>query len=682
MKHIDKYTIISILSSFLLFSCSEGLEIKSGSMILSVDKDMHMMVELTGNDAPLTEKSQTEYIELEEGTVSDFKLKSRDTRVVGDTTVYTLIGEASMPFGGTIKKIQTISVDRRFPGMAVTEVKYVNESSRDLHVVKWVNHAFRVIDNEDTPAFWSFQGQSTIERADWILPVDSTFYQRNYMGMNDSDYGGGIPVTCLWRRDQGIAVGHVELSPRLVSFPVKKSKYDNYAEVAVESAGESVVAFTQGDTISTVRTFVSVYEGDCFAPLRQFSEYMQVSGLVMPESEPAAFEPMWCAWGYEREATFAEILGTLPKVKELGIKWATVDDGYQIAEGDWELDTKRFPGGDRDMVDLVKKMKAYGLKVQLWWAPLAADPGTKVLKENPDFITLSKQQTPHYITWWDSYYLSPVDSGVVSYSRDLVDRFMKKYDFDGLKLDGQHLNSVHPDYNWKHHPECPQYSYEQLPGFFKMIYDESRSINPHAVIQNCPCGCCMSFYNLPYTNQTVASDPTSSWQVRLKGYVYKALVPRTAYFGDHVELSDHGDDFASSFGIGAVLGTKFTWPKNNPKVKADYRLTPEKEVIWKKWFSLYNEKMLSTGEYVNGLYDIGYSRPEAHVIRKDGTLYYAFYASSFDGDILVKGLEEGKKYELYDYFNEVSLGEVEGPEARLHCKFERALLFQANEVKK
>lgn len=95
--------------------------------------------------------------------------------MAGDTTVYTLIGEASMPFGGTIKKIQTISVDRRFPGMAVTEVKYVNESSRDLHVVKWVNHAFRVIDNEDTPAFWSFQGQSTIERADWILPVDSTF---------------------------------------------------------------------------------------------------------------------------------------------------------------------------------------------------------------------------------------------------------------------------------------------------------------------------------------------------------------------------------------------------------------------------------------------------------------------------------------------------------------------------
>ena len=56
MKHIDKYTIISILSSFLLFSCSVGLEIKSGPMILSMDKDMRMTVGLTGNDAPLTLK--------------------------------------------------------------------------------------------------------------------------------------------------------------------------------------------------------------------------------------------------------------------------------------------------------------------------------------------------------------------------------------------------------------------------------------------------------------------------------------------------------------------------------------------------------------------------------------------------------------------------------------------------
>ncbi len=40
------------------------------------------------------------------------------------------------------------------------------------------------------------------------------------MGMNNSDYGGGIPVTDLWRPDQGIAIGHSELTPKLVFLPV------------------------------------------------------------------------------------------------------------------------------------------------------------------------------------------------------------------------------------------------------------------------------------------------------------------------------------------------------------------------------------------------------------------------------------------------------------------------------
>ncbi len=36
--------------------------------------------------------------------------------------------------------------------------------------------------------------------------------------------------------------------------------------------------------------------------------------------------------------------------------------------------------------------------------------------------------------------------------------------------------------------------------------------------------------------------------------------------------------------------------------------------------------MLSRGEYLGDLYDIGFDRPEAHAIRKAGSMYYAFYA--------------------------------------------------------
>lgn len=372
----------------------------------------------------------------------------------------------------------------------------------------------------------------------------------------------------------------------------------------------------------------------------------------MPESAPDAFESMWCSWGYERTATFEEVLGTLPKVKELGIKWATVDDGFQIAEGDWDLDPKRFPGGDQEMIDLVKEMKKDGLKVQLWWAPLAADPGTKILEEHPEIVMLSKDGKPYNISWWNSYYMSPVAEATINETRKLVNRFIKEYDFDGLKLDGQHLNAVNPDYSQANHPHDPELAVRELPNFFKLIYEDALAIKPNAVIQNCPCGTCMSFYNMPYANQVVSSDPTSSWQIRSKGLVYRAIIPKTAYFGDHVELSDNGDDFASSFGIGAVLGTKFTYPKNNPNVKEDYLLTPEKEVIWKKWFSLYDEKMLSTGTYMGGLYDIGYFKPEAHVIKKDDKMYYAFYADEWDGEIELRGLEKDREYTVVEYAND------------------------------
>ena len=53
-----------------------------------------------------------------------------------------------------------------------------------------------------------------------------------------------------------------------------------------------------------------------------------------------------------------------------------------------------------------------------------------------------------------------------------------------------------------------------------------------------------------------------------------------AYAGDHVELSDNGDDFASTIGIGAVVSTKFTWPgdrKHNKERNNKLTLNAQKE---------------------------------------------------------------------------------------------------------
>ncbi|MDZ7765962.1 MAG: hypothetical protein U5K00_16350 [Melioribacteraceae bacterium] len=54
------------------------------------------------------------------------------------------------------------------------------------------------------------------------------------MGMNNSDYGGGTPVSDVWRPDIGIAVGHLELVPKLVSIPVILKEGKDAAEVSVK----------------------------------------------------------------------------------------------------------------------------------------------------------------------------------------------------------------------------------------------------------------------------------------------------------------------------------------------------------------------------------------------------------------------------------------------------------------
>jgi len=219
---------------------------------------------------------------------------------------------------------------------------------------------------------------------------------------------------------------------------------------------------------------------------------------------------------------------------------------------------------------------------------------------------------------------------------------------------------------------------EALPRFFKMIYETALAIKPDALIELCPCGTAYAFHYLPYLNMSVASDPRGSWQIRLKGKTLKALHgDGVAFFGDHVELSDNGDDFASTMGIGGVVGTNFRWPPGSGgQRKGRGDLTPEREKHFQKWLNLYREKMLSRGEYLGDLYDIGFDRPEAHVVRKGETLYYAFFAPAYRGRIELRGLAP-RTYRVVDYENQRDLGNVRGPKAALEVEFQRHLLLEA-----
>jgi alpha-galactosidase len=653
---------------------AEAARVAGKNIHIEFDGAMHSRVvaTLVGHERVVGDFAPSESIRISGNEITDFSIQKQTSEPVRDSLgagFRTMISGAA----SSLKKTVIVTVYDRFPRMAFFEVQYTNTGTADLPVSGWTNQHYSISSSGSAPqpAFWSYQSGSYEKRPDWVLPLKPGFHQENFLGMNAPDYGGGTPVVDVWCRDVGIAVGHVEMAPKLVSLPVEAQGQDR-ATVAVVYKHDQVLK--PGATLKTFRTFAAVHQGDYFQTLRDYRNVMVAQGVRFDAAPESAFGPIWCAWGYGRKIKPSQIYNALPIVKKLGFTWVTLDDGWQTAQGDWFLQPQKFPNGDADMRALVDKIHAEGFKAQLWWAPLAADPGTELVRKHPEWLLLNADGSKQKISYWNSWYLCPADPAVVEYHKAIVVKAMKVWGFDGLKLDGQHMNGAPPCYNPAHKHSRPEESVEGMPKFFKAIYDTARGVKPEALVEFCPCGTAYSFFTLPFLNMSVASDPESAWQVRTKGKTLKALQgDSVAYFGDHVDMTK--DDFASTVGVGGVVGTNFTWPEGSAERKRN-DLTPAREQNFEKWIRIYKEKMLPRGEYLGGLYDIGFDRPEAHAIRKDGSMYYAFYAPEWNGKITLRGLSE-RAYHVTNYVDGKDLGTVRGPVATFDVKFEKHLLLEA-----
>jgi alpha-galactosidase len=659
--------------------CENSIRIEGEEITIEFDPKLHSRVisNINGESIILGEMGASEYIQVGPNVLTIFSFKSQETSIIDDRIgkgkQYTIIGESEI-----LRKTVHAAVYEDFPRIILYSVTYENISNDTLEVENWTNNRYMIASDpgQNKKELWSFQSGSYENRPDWILPVHVGFKQENYLGMNASDYGGGIPVSDVWRKDIGLAVGHVEMVPKLISLPVEM---DDSRGAYLWVSKKDKHKLEKGEKITTDQTFVMVHKGDCFESLSMYRDLMIKKGITFDPPQETAYEPIWCAWGYERNFNVQQVLNTLPKVKELGFQWAVLDDGWQTAEGDWYLMKKKFPRGDQDMKNFVKTIHSYDLKAKLWWAPMAVDPGTDLINNHPEYLLLNEDGSKQKISWWNAFYLCPASPEVQEFTRGQVNTIMETWGYDGLKIDGQHLNAAPPCYNKAHNHERPEESVEKVPEFFKVIYETALAIKPNAVVEICPCGTACSFFNMPVMNQPVSSDPTSSWQIRSKGKTFKALMgPTVPYYGDHVELSDDRSDFASTVGIGGVIGTKFTWPvgEHLNRESGDVSLTPEKEVEWKKWIQIYQEKMLPKGVYLGELYDLGFDQPEAHSIKKDDKMYYAFYADNWDGIVELRGLEN-RAYNLRDYVNDKDYGSVTGPVHKMNVQLEQFLLLEA-----
>lgn len=628
------------------------------------------------------------------------KLGARGKRV-------EVTGRSSAQAGAGIEKTLAVEVYDDFPNLAVATVTYKNVGSQDLKVDRVVVQRHRLnaslVDPKLEPfRLWSFQGSAYDWGKDEILPLAMGFSRPNLMGgPGPQGLGGGIPVVDFWTAKVGVAIGHPETLPLVVSLPVKVEK-DGRISASMEI--ETATTLKPGEVYSTPRSFVAVHTGDFSQPLSLWSAALQRQGWTPAKPTNADYAANWCGWGYEQDFTPEQMLGIIPKLKDLGFKWTTLDYRWFNNYGDWEPRADLFPGDTLKKV--VDEYHRQGFLVQLWWQPLAAEDGqgkhalpkpmetAKLVNQHPDWLILDQQgRIARMISPVSTVgALCPALPEVLEYHRKLVERFMRDWGFDGNKMDS--VFSVPPCYNPKHHHKSPDESIWAMADVYRVILETTRSIKPDSVTQICPCGTTPNLAWLPYQDQAVTADPVGGFQVRRRIKMYKALLgPNAAVYGDHVELSgmrqvgkewiESGSDFASTVGTGGVIGTKFTWPADPPRPRLRrVLLTPEKEAHWKKWIDIYNAKMLSRGTFLD-LYTIGYDKPEGYAIEKDGKMYYAFFADSpvtaWKGQIELRGLRPGR-YQAVDYENRRPVGELTAPDQKLSTEFTGHLLIEVSKL--
>jgi alpha-galactosidase len=114
-----------------------------------------------------------------------------------------------------------------------------------------------------------------------------------------------------------------------------------------------------------------------------------------------------------------------------------IDDGWERAVGDWEIDGALFPRG---LKYLAERIENASLIPGLWLAPFIVTRRARIFREKPEWLLRDRKRRPvsaGFNHLWDGTYycldLSRPD--VLAYIRSLVDRAIDQWGFRYLKID-------------------------------------------------------------------------------------------------------------------------------------------------------------------------------------------------------------------------------------------------------
>jgi alpha-galactosidase len=173
--------------------------------------------------------------------------------------------------------------------------------------------------------------------------------------------------------------------------------------------------------------------------VRLTDEITQPAKMPVPEH---AFDPVFCSWtAIHHDVSHDWVLRNARLAADLGFRTWITDDGWFIEKGrfgdyrhagDWTPSTQKFP----DLKQHVEAVQELGFRYILWVAPFMVGDDSQAAQEYAHLLTTGQER--NYF-----HNLSPWHNETRQIVGNLLERLIRDYELDGLKIDFLDSISVH-----------------------------------------------------------------------------------------------------------------------------------------------------------------------------------------------------------------------------------------------
>jgi len=172
-----------------------------------------------------------------------------------------------------------------------------------------------------------------------------------------------------------------------------------------------------------------------------FSKYIELLEKKFGKGRFEKAPRVWCSWyslyGWINERI---ILKALNHFGDMPFDVFQLDDGWQLAHGDWDANQK-FPSGMKVLAD---KICATGRIPGIWLAPLMVSPHSQLAKDHPDWLLRDETGTPLQagITWSGNHNALDSSHPQVLEWLDKLIRKARNWGYGYLKLDFLYIGAL------------------------------------------------------------------------------------------------------------------------------------------------------------------------------------------------------------------------------------------------